>query len=434
MSERSQLLERLKQTVRPDEGRVPAFVYTSPEVYALELERVFQKAWLFVAHEAEIPQPGDYVLRQMGEQSVIVSRGEDEQVRVMLNVCRHRGMQIVRSDLGNSSHFRCPYHGFTYTYTGQLTGVPFQREAYGDKLDKSQISLLNARTDCYRGLIFATWNEHAEPLEEYLDGIRWYLDILIGRAEMEVMGPPQKWVVPSAWKPPAENFASDAYHTAHTHASIAKLDLVSSPDFARAGYHVHAGNGHSLGIGIHQDEPIYPKELLPEFERNLSPPQLELFNRVKNYHGNVFPNFSFLIPTAIKLEGNRIWNTTLRQWQPRGPDRIEVYSWCLVEKNAPDWWKVMSRQSYIQTFGTSGMLEQDDTENWEAQTRNSFSILARDDDLILNYEMGMGRKPIEGFPGPGEVYEGKFNEANSRAFYRQWLKFMLSDGTADGQL
>jgi phenylpropionate dioxygenase-like ring-hydroxylating dioxygenase large terminal subunit len=413
--------------VRPDEGVIPSFIFTSPEVYRLELERIFQRVWLYVAHEAEVPQRGDYVTREMGEQPVIVSRGEDDQLRVFLNFCRHRGMRIARSDLGNSSHFRCPYHGFTYTYAGQLTGVPFQQDAYGTTLDKSQLSLLQARVATYQGLIFATWNQEGPSLEEYLGGIRWYLDILVGRAEMEVIGPPQKWSVPTTWKLPAENFTSDAYHTAHTHASMAKLDLVPSTDFGRRGYHVHAGNGHGLGIGVQTDGQPYPPELRPEYEQNLSRDQLGLLDELKNFHGNVFPNLSFLIPTAIKFEGHLIWHTTLRQWQPRGPERIEVYSWCLVEKRAPEWWKKYALQSYIQTFGVSGMFEQDDTENWENQTKTMSALLPRDGDVTLNYQMGFGRQPLDDFPGPGEVYEGKFSEANARAFYRTWLSAMLAD-------
>jgi phenylpropionate dioxygenase-like ring-hydroxylating dioxygenase large terminal subunit len=427
MRQHERLLERLRATVRPAEGQIPAFVYTSPEVYELELERIFQKAWLFVAHESEVPERGDYVTRHMGEQPVIVSRGEDDVVRVMLNVCRHRAMQVVRTDMGNTAHFRCPYHGFTYASTGQLTGVPFQAEAYGDVLDKSQIRLLQARTESYQGLIFATWDHDGESLDEFLGAMKWYLDLVAGRGEMEVLGPPQKWTVPSTWKLPAENFVSDAYHTAYTHASLAKLDLVASTGFGQEGYHVTAGHGHGLGIGIQHEGSQYPPELHAAFERHLTPEQVRILHQVKNLHGTVFPNLSVLIPSAIPVDGRVVSGTTLRLWQPRGPNRIDILSWCLVEKHAPAWWKAASRTAYIQTFGTSGIFEQDDTENWEAQTRNSDALQPRADDLILNYRMGLGREPLSDFPGPGVVYEGKFNEANARAYYEQWLRCLLAD-------
>lgn len=430
MSAQRQLIERVKQLVRPDQGRIASFVIADPEIYQLELDRVFQKAWLFVAHESELAKSGDYVTRSMGEQPVIVSHGEDGRVRVFLNYCRHRGMEVCRSDAGNSSHFRCPYHGFTYSSTGALTGVPFEKDAYGDALDKSELGLIQARVERYKGAIFATWNHDGPSLEQFLGNMRWYLDFLVGRAEMEVAGPPQRWSVRSAWKVPAENFATDAYHTAFAHGSIAKLKLVGSFNFGSQGYHVTAGAGHGLGLGM-SDEPFsYPAEVREEYARHLTREQLQLMDYLKNLHGNVFPNLSVLIPTAVEIDGRKAQTTTLRLWQPKGPHQIEVVSWCLVEKQAPEWWKALARQSYVETFGSSGMFEQDDTELWETMTRNFAGVLARNGDTVLDYSMGLGRQPIAGFPGPGEVYDHKFNEANARAFYRQWLQYLLVEDQA----
>ena len=420
------LLARLRETVQPENGQVPAFVIASPDVYDLEMERIFQRVWLFVAHESEIPAPEDFVTRQLGPLPVIVSRGKDGGLRVLLNMCRHRGMRVVRSDQGSASHYRCPYHGFTYACDGRLTGIPYQKDAYADVLDRSAMGLMQARVESYKGLIFATWNPQPEPLAEYLGDMKWYLDILVGRAEMEVIGPPQRWVVPAAWKLPAENFASDAFHTATTHASIAEL-YKTNPDFGKIGFHVDAGNGHGLGIGTQQEGKPYPRELETEIAQHLSADQQAVFGQVRNFHGNVFPNLSFLIPTLPPFEGQMVTSTTIRLWQPLAPDKIEIYSWWLVEKNAPAWWKDLGRTSYIQTFGTSGMFEQDDTENWEAQTRNATALLGLSGEFTLNLQMGSHRQPIADFPGPGAVYDIKYMEANSRAFYSRWLNLLLTE-------
>src|SRR2546423_14307852 len=112
-------------------GMVPAFVYSDAEIFELEKRRVFGRAWVFLAHESEIPEPGDYVVRRIVDDSFIVVRDEDGRVRVLFNMCVHRGMQVCRSELGNASHFRCPYHAWTYKNTGELTGVPFHEDAYG---------------------------------------------------------------------------------------------------------------------------------------------------------------------------------------------------------------------------------------------------------------------------------------------------------------
>lgn len=424
------LRERLKTSVLPEEGKIPMFIYTDPDVYRLELERIFQKVWLFVAHESEVAEPGDFVVRAMGEQSVIVARGDDGVVRVFLNSCRHRGMKLACEDFGNTTMWRCPYHGFTFANYGTFMGTPFERFAYPEGLDREALRLIEARVDSYAGMIFATWDHDGESLDAFLGDLRWYLDLYAGRNELEVVGVPQRWILPSTWKLPSENFASDAYHTATAHGFLAKLGLVQGADFGRDGYHVNPGGGHGLGIGVHRDEESwFPPEIREEYASRLDPAQVALVDRVKNLHGNVFPNLSFLIPNFIPVGGQKVTGLMLRLWQPMGPDRLQVWSWHLVERNAPEWWKEKARKMYTQTFGSSGMFDQDDTENWELQTLNANTALARDEEVVLDYVMGMGQEPLADFPGPGRVYGNKFSESAARTFYRRWLDLVLEEGS-----
>lgn len=423
MPDRTATLERLAATVRPDEGLIPTAVHGDPEVHRLELERIFQRTWLYVAHTSEIAEPGDFVTREMGEQSVIVARGQDGEVRVFLNVCPHRAMRLCSEDAGTKQVFRCPYHGFTFVNDGRLSGVPYRKDAYPDGFDRERLSLTQARVGIYQGMVFATWDHDGPELEDFLGNLRWYLDIVVGRAEMEVLGTPQRFVVPTAWKVAAENFIADAYHTATVHAFLAKLELTEGFDFGKDGYHVVPEDGHGLGIGLQHDGPWYPDELREEIESRLEPEQVKLLDQVKNFHGGVYPNLAFLIPNVIAVGDRRVTATTLRLWQPLGPEHIRVVSWLLVEKHAPQWWKDLARKVHIMTFGASGMLEQDDTEVWEAITANTHSLLPRAEPWYLDYTMGMGKQPIP-FPGPGLVYEGKFSEASARGFYRRWLADM----------
>jgi hypothetical protein len=108
-----------------------------------------------------------------------------------------------------------------------------------------------------------------------------------------------------------------------------------------------------------------------------------------------------------------------------GPDRLQAWSWFLVEKSAPEWWKQLGRKMYTQTFSSSGMFDQDDTENWEAQTEVATAALTRDDEVMLDYTMGLDATPLTDFPGPGTVYDGKFSEAAARTFYRTWLDLIV---------
>src|SRR5262249_58096046 len=95
-------------------GMIPAHVYADQEIFALERDRLFARAWVFLAHESEIASPGDYVVRRVLADSFIVARDEAGVVRVMFNMCLHRGMQVCRAEMGHASRFRCPYHARTY--------------------------------------------------------------------------------------------------------------------------------------------------------------------------------------------------------------------------------------------------------------------------------------------------------------------------------
>jgi phenylpropionate dioxygenase-like ring-hydroxylating dioxygenase large terminal subunit len=304
-----------------------------------------------------------------------------------------------------------------------LTGVPFQQQAYGDQLDRASIALKTARVAEYGGLIFATWDPAAPSLDDYLGDARWYLDFYVGRAEMEVFGPPQRWEMPTNWKIPAENFASDAYHTGHLHASISRLGLVPSARFAESGYHVHAGNGHGFGLGLPAEQLVFEPGVVPEFEQRLAPEQVGVLRQIKNMHGSIFPNLSFLISSA-NLGGRIVSHTNMKVWTPKGPGRIEVLSWGLVEQAASPEWKDRSRQHYVFTFGPSSVFDQDDSETWMDITRNCGAPAAQD--VSFFYVQGFGRTPARSFPGPGEVYESKFSENNARAFYARWLELVTA--------
>ena len=112
----------------------------SPEAYALELDRVFGRCWLFVGHDSMVPKPHDFFTHFMGESSVIVQRDALGKVRIFLNKCRHRANIICPFDRGTARSFTCSYHGWTYK-DGALTGIPHLKDAYRDELDPSGLGL-----------------------------------------------------------------------------------------------------------------------------------------------------------------------------------------------------------------------------------------------------------------------------------------------------
>ena len=214
--------------VDQDNGMVSREIFVNPDIYAEEQDRIFTRAWLFVGHESQVAKPGDFFVSSMGEESVILCRDREGEIHVFLNSCMHRGMKVCRYDEGNTPIFTCPYHGWSFATDGALVGVPFYKDAYHEELDKSQWGLIRVpRMVNYKGGIWATWDANAPDFLEYIGGFRTYLDILFDgwdgtEGGTEIIGGIEKWMVPSNWKFPAENFIGDRYHNI-SHRSV---DLV----------------------------------------------------------------------------------------------------------------------------------------------------------------------------------------------------------------
>ena len=123
-------------------GHISREIFVNDEIYHQEQEQVFARCWLFVGHESQVSKPGDYFVSCMGEESVILCRDRLGEIHVFLNSCRHRGMKVCRYDEGNTPVFTCPYHGWSYATDGKLVGVPYFKDAYHEKLDKSKWGLV----------------------------------------------------------------------------------------------------------------------------------------------------------------------------------------------------------------------------------------------------------------------------------------------------
>ena len=217
--------------VSTKEGLLSRRIFIEQDIYQQELEQIFARCWLYLCHETQIPKPGDFFSTYMGEDPVLVTRGQDGRISAFLNVCRHRGNRVCRADSGNASAFVCAYHGWTYGTDGKLIAVPSLKEAYYDELDTSKWGLVPvAQLESYKGLVFATFDPAAPPLKEYLGEMAWYLDAFFDRREggIEVFGGMHKWVVPCNWKFAAENFAGDAYHISWNHLSALRTGTTSN--------------------------------------------------------------------------------------------------------------------------------------------------------------------------------------------------------------
>ncbi|EUA09392.1 naphthalene dioxygenase large subunit [Mycobacterium kansasii 732] len=429
-------------------GMIPAHIYNDKELFDLEKERLFGRGWMFMAHESEIPQEGDYVVRRVLDDSFIIARDSDGAVRAMFNMCLHRGMQLCRAEMGNASNFRCPYHGWTYRNDGRLTGLPFHREAYGGDagFPKGQTLLPAPNLASYNGLIFISLDARAEPLEDYLGDFRFYLDYYTKQSTggLEVRGP-QRWRIKANWKIGAENFAGDMYHTPHTHASIVEIGLFREPKAHKrkdgATYWAHRGGGttYKLPPGSFEERMRYvgyPDDMIDRMKGVWT-------NRQQRVIGDdgfmfsaatCFPNLSF-VHNWPKLPGSDPENEevlpfiSIRQWQPISENETEVCSWFAVDAAAPADFKKRSYRGYLMCFGSTGMFEQDDVENWVSLTTTAGGTMARR--LLLNSRMGLlsddrpvaEALPAEAFHGPGRAQVG-YNEYNQRELLKLWAAYL----------
>ncbi|HEV2097450.1 MAG TPA: aromatic ring-hydroxylating dioxygenase subunit alpha [Stellaceae bacterium] len=420
------MVRNLNGLVDNENGLVSRRIFIEPEIYEEEQKQIFARCWLFLCHESQIPEPGDFYTTYMGEDPVLVVRDTQGKINAFLNVCRHRGNRLCRADSGNAASFTCAYHGWTYRNDGALTGVPHLKDFYFDALYRDQWGLIPvAQLDRHRGLIFATFDRETPPLKQYLGEMAWYLDVFFDRREggVEVLAT-HKWIVPCNWKFPAENFGGDAYHVQWTHLSAITTGFSSgvTANTKSTGSMVSPGNGHMLicvGPADVGDPPVpviqeYERAIRPEVEKRLGP-RGKLISPIV---GTVFPHFSMLRSTS----------RTFRVWQPRGPDKTEIWSWVFCDKAAPPEVKEQVRLAGVRGFSPSGTFEQDDMDNWQECTRTCRGPVSRQ--MALNNQMGMGHDRYAEELG-GWASELRISENNHRRFYGRWADLMSGRSWAE---
>ena len=409
--------------VDTDSGLISRRIFIEDEIYQEELERIFARCWLFLCHETQIPKPGDFITTYMGEDSVLVMRDTSGRVGAFLNVCPHRGNRLCRADNGNASAFICAYHGWTFGNDGNLKAVPNLQDAYYNDLNLSKWELVQvAQLDIYKGLVFATFDKNAPSLMDYLGEMTWYLDSFFDRREggVEVIGGVHKWIIPCNWKLPAENFGGDAYHVAWNHLSALTSGFTQAPAARQTpgGGTLSPGNGHCiLAVGA-EDYSSAAEEIIQRYEESI---RAETLSRLGERLEKITPNVGTLFPHMSFLRGS---SRSFRVWHPKGPDKIEVISCQFVDKAAPQEIKDALRVTGLRAFGPSGVLEQDDMDNWEECTRTNRGTVTRRHSL--NYQMGLGHDRFDDELGAW-ASDIKLSDSNPSYFYQRWARLMQAD-------
>ena len=236
--------------VLPD--RVHGRLYTDPKIFEDELERIWYRTWVYVGHDSEIPEPGDYVVRSIGLQPVVMVRDSDGRVQLFLNRCPHRGNMLCLEERGHSRVLKCSYHGWSFAPDGRCIGVTFPG-GYPDEFDKAKFGLSAVpRVDSHQGFVFGSFSPTGPTLTEHLGSAKWYIDRFVElspEGKVELSAGTVKARYRGNWKMVVENVV-DGYHPAFLHRSMLKdtdIEKVAGGDGIDPTVHsVALGRGHGM--------------------------------------------------------------------------------------------------------------------------------------------------------------------------------------------
>lgn len=399
----------------PSDFRVCTRIYTDPQIFEDEIRNVFEKTWIYVGHESEVASAGDYRTAYIGRQPLIVSRGEDGQVRVLMNSCRHRGNVLCREERGTAKFYRCSYHGWVYRNDGLLATIP-ERSAYPEGFESEIGGLATApRVAVYRGLIFASLSPEGESIEEHLGEVRDYVDLWVERSpegRVRVLRP-HRTVFPANWKFQSEQDA-DGYHGRYVHQSAFNTRERFAPPEVRedTDLAVH-GTGNTRGFaGGHAvlEKPGtrggLPSALLEEYrERLVRAYGVERARRISMVrHVLVFPNLYLM-------------DDHLRVHYPVSVDRTEAQSFPTFLGDVPDEVNRLRLKNLQRGHSQAGFVGTDDVEMFLGC--HTGMRAAQPGWIVLN--RGLNRESA--YPTGERVAESS-DETPQRAIHREWARRM----------
>jgi len=403
------------------EAQVHGSVYRDPDIFRQELENIWYKVWVYIGHESEVPNPGDFVRRQIGLQPVIMVRGNDDVVRVFYNRCRHRGNMLCLADKGTTKKFVCSYHAWSYANTGEMLEPTFD-EGYDYDLPKEDFALTPvARQESYRGLVFASVAEEGQTLTEHLGAVTEFLDLFIDLSpdgEIALDAGVQKVRYKGNWKYMPENSMEGDYHGPFIHKiafelfarrsglSVSSLHEEEVPDVIRS-----LPGGHM--VEDYRGAPLTPSTREP------SPARKEYAAQIKAKHGEekgtqmlgtmapllyVFPNLIYIM-------------THLRVVQPVSAGETHTYYYPVRLEGAPDEINEARLRDHEFMFGAAGFVSPDDVEIME---RNQIGMQATGDDWLF---IGRGLHRERDMPDGGRS-GFTMDETHLRGFWRHYVQLM----------
>lgn len=418
------------------EGRVHSRVYTDPGIFELEIERIFSVAWVFVGHESEVPEPGDYRMRTIGRTPVLLVRGADKVVRVLVNRCRHRGSQVCETESGNTRSFQCWFHGWSYDTTGALAGVPGE-DAYGAAFDRKAMGLSPVpRAGSHRGFVFASLAREGESLRDYLGHAAGMIDLMIDASPTGVLhadGGTHKTEYFGNWK----LVGMDGYHPHYVHATVVAA-MRRNPEAGIGATHREDpfqdsartrtrdfGHGHTM-LDFRQHR-INQYEMHSEFIRK-GEGGAEYIDAMHKAHGEARARLLIALggdPHVGIFPNLQLINNQIRIITPLAADRTQVIMTAVRLGGVDEEMNVRRLRQHESFYGPAGAGSPDDAEIFERVQRG----MAAEVDPWIEISRGMEREVTD---TDGSIVGLISDEVPQRGMMRYWSALMSAAPGAGG--
>ena len=307
-------------------ARVPFRVFSDAEIYALEQEKIFKgPIWNFLCMEVDVARPGDVRTTWVGETPVVVTHDQDGKLHAMINRCAHKGALVCLKQKENRESLTCVYHAWNYSLDGQLQTVAFRNGLKGkggmpEDFDASKHRLQPLRVATFCGLVFGTFSEETEPLDQYLGApMSKFLDRNLGRP-LKILGVHSQ-MIHNNWKLYAEN-VRDSYHatllhTFYTTFKVNRLDMDGGIILSDKKWH-HISYTKRATL---QAEKEYETVHSGQYESQLAGPQL--LNAWDEFDDGITHSIQTVFPTlVVHFTLNSL---AVRYFVPRGVDKTELY-------------------------------------------------------------------------------------------------------------
>ncbi|MGH9036880.1 MAG: aromatic ring-hydroxylating oxygenase subunit alpha [Acidimicrobiia bacterium] len=340
------------------DNQIPREIFTDPDVFAEELDRLWQgPVWHVLGHAADVPNPGDFLTTTLGNVPIIVVRGGDDVIRVLLNVCAHRSNQVEVCPRGSTRGFTCIYHTWQYALDGRLTGFAL-REDYPESFKMEDYGLPGLRCETRSGVIFAAFPPDAPDLDEFLGAplLRALDETFVG--EMEYAGQ-QRWRYQGNWKLFAENMY-DGYHARALHRGLRYIGLANSD----GGFcDPEGGRPHTVYIAVGSNPSVNLAETLHD-------PQIFEVRTKERTDEGVFTNWLVnVFPAGVCMSN---WDLiTIRRVIPLSAGETEVIISYYVPVGEPE---EITRHRIVKAsnlYGPSGVISLEDTVAFERTQRGA---------------------------------------------------------------